>query len=168
MKIICSNVTSTSTDRRLPRLVIHYKSRKKANLVMKNSCLPSVSPLQEVNVVCQHKCTVKEDHLQDGALCSHNNSEHGIVLKRKHIKQNTEILEKVHDIQTLKMTEATIIYLEEPTINIQLQPEVSCPPSCHLQAAAKLQADWPSHSHTPTASATSSRATWILAPESTP
>ncbi|MPC16614.1 hypothetical protein E2C01_009443 [Portunus trituberculatus] len=34
------------------------------------------------------------------------------------MEQNTEILEKVN-IKRLKMTEATVIYLEKPTINIQ-------------------------------------------------
>ncbi|MPC28639.1 hypothetical protein E2C01_021848 [Portunus trituberculatus] len=48
-KIICSNVTPTSVDTKL-NLVIYYKSRKTANLVMKNSCLPPVTPLHQVNV----------------------------------------------------------------------------------------------------------------------
>ncbi|MPC80737.1 hypothetical protein E2C01_075325 [Portunus trituberculatus] len=66
-------------------------------------------------------------HLQDGAICRHYVSEHGILLKRKHMKQNTGIVEKGNDIRRLKITEATLIYLKKPTINIQQQPEVSLP-----------------------------------------
>ncbi|MPD01145.1 hypothetical protein E2C01_096660 [Portunus trituberculatus] len=118
-KLICSNVTPTSADTRF-NLVIYYKSRKTANLIMKNSCLPS--PLQEVNVVYQHKCTVGDcshlnsryiifttitlskritAHLQDGIICRHYVTKHGIVLKRKSTwSKNTEVLEKVNDIKT--------------------------------------------------------------------
>ncbi|MPD00771.1 hypothetical protein E2C01_096268 [Portunus trituberculatus] len=102
--------------------------------------LNTVSPLQEVNIVYQHKCTVDDcshlnsryisftttallkritAHLQDGTICRHYVSEHDIVLKRKHMEQNTEILEKVNNIKRLRMMEATLIYLEKPTINIQ-------------------------------------------------
>ncbi|MPC37008.1 hypothetical protein E2C01_030480 [Portunus trituberculatus] len=146
-KIINNNVTPTRANTRL-NLVIYYKSHKTANLIMKNSCLPPVSPLQKVNVVYQHKCTVGDcnhlnsryigfttttqskritAHLQDGAIRRHYVSEHFLLVRRQHIEKNTEILEKVNDIKRLKMTEAILIYFEEPTIYIQQQPEVSLP-----------------------------------------
>ena len=115
---------------------------------MKNSCLPPTNPLQEVNVVYQHTCTVGDcshlnskyigvtsttlskritAHLQDGAIRRHYMNEHGIILKRQHMENNTTILVKENNIRRLKMTEAVHIYSEKPTINIQQQPESSLP-----------------------------------------
>ena len=129
-------------------LIIYYKSRKTAALVMKNSCLPTVNPLQEVNVLYQHKCSIGDcsrltsryigfttttlskritAHLQDGAIRRHYMSEHGLILKRHHMEDNTSILERENDIKRLKMTEAVYIYSEKPSINIQQQPELSLP-----------------------------------------
>ncbi|XP_050717411.1 uncharacterized protein LOC126999050 [Eriocheir sinensis] len=45
-KIIHKNVTPTNPDTKLD-LIIFHKSRKTANLIMRNSCLPPTSPLQE-------------------------------------------------------------------------------------------------------------------------
>ncbi|MPC94714.1 hypothetical protein E2C01_089894 [Portunus trituberculatus] len=170
-KIISNNVTPTSADTR-HNLVIYYKSRKTANLVMKNSCLPTVSPLQKVNVVYQHKCILGD--------CSHLNSRYiafttttlfvvqwnhacfgvrgvskragsnlvhgpsvgwasslGLSSKmaqyaattsaRQHMEEKNDILEKVNDIKRFKMTEATLIYLKKPAINIQQQPQIFLP-----------------------------------------
>ncbi|MPC63952.1 Endochitinase [Portunus trituberculatus] len=57
-------------------------------------------------------------YLQDGAIRNHYVSEYGIVLKREHMEQNTEILEKV-DIKRLKMTAYIFreTYYQHPTAN---------------------------------------------------
>lgn len=146
-KIIHNNVSPINTDTKL-QVIIYYKTRKTASLIMKNSCLPPTNSLQEVNVVYQHTCTVGDcshlnsryigftsttlskritAHLQDGAIRRHYMNEHGIILKRHHMESNTTILVKENDIRRLKMTEAVHIYSEKPTINIQQQPESSLP-----------------------------------------
>ena len=145
--IIYRNVKPTNKNTKLD-IIIYYKSRKTAALVMKNSCLPPVNPLQEVNVVYQHTCSVGDcsrlfsryigyttttlskritAHLNDGAIRRHYMNEHGMILKRHHMDSNTIILEKQNDHKRLKMTEAVLIYAEKPTINIQQQAEFSLP-----------------------------------------
>ena len=157
--IIYKNVKPTDENTRLD-LVIYYKSRKTADLVMKNSCLPPVNPLQEVNVVYQHTCSVGDcsrlfsryigyttttlskritAHLTDGAIRRHYQQEHGIILKRHHMDNNTIILEKVNDHKRLRMTEAVYIYSGKPTINIQQQPDQSLPSKRHQTQAANAQ-----------------------------
>ena len=47
-KIIHNNVSPVSTDTKL-QVIIYYKTRKTASLIMKNSCLPPTNSLQEVH-----------------------------------------------------------------------------------------------------------------------
>ncbi|MPC65848.1 hypothetical protein E2C01_059984 [Portunus trituberculatus] len=54
------------------------------------------------------------------------------------MEQNTEVLEKVNDIKRLKTTEATLIYLEKPIINIQQQSEVSLPSKLPLLSPSQV------------------------------
>ena len=126
---------------------------------MKNSCLPPTSPLQAVNVVYQHTCTFGDcsrlpsryigvttttlsrrmtAHLTDGAIRRHYLSEHGIILKRKHLDENTTILTTDNNIKRLKMTEAVMIYTLKPSINIQQQPDLSLPSKRHRVASSSL------------------------------
>ncbi|XP_050718033.1 uncharacterized protein LOC126999444 [Eriocheir sinensis] len=144
-KIIHKNVTPTNPDTKLD-LIIFHKSRKTANLIMRNSCLPPTSPLQEVNVVYQHTCSLGDcsrlhsryigvttttlskritAHLTDGAIRRHYLSEHGLILRRKHMEDNTIILTRENNNKRLKMTEAVLIYTQKPAINIQQQPDTS-------------------------------------------
>ena len=145
--IINNNVKPTHPDTKL-NLIIYYKTRRTASLIMKNSCLPSTSQLQETNVVYQYKCTFGNcsrlnsryigvttttlskrltAHLTDGAIRRHCISEHGIILKRKHLEDNTTIIDRENNIKRLKMTEAVLIHTERPQINIQQQPDTSLP-----------------------------------------
>ena len=145
--IIHNNVSPVNTDTKI-RVIIFYNTRKTANLIMKNSCLPPTNPLQEVNVVYQHTCTVGDcshlnsryigftsttlskritAHLQDGAIQRHYMNEHGLNLKRHHMESNTTILVKENDTRKLRMTEAVYIHTEKPAINVQLQPGLSLP-----------------------------------------
>ncbi|KAK8405520.1 hypothetical protein O3P69_001820 [Scylla paramamosain] len=77
-------------------------------------------------------------HLQDGAIHRHYITEHELFLKRHHTENNTSILEKVSDIKRLRMTEATHIHLEKPSINIQ-QQEVSLPTKRLLPGRTQAQ-----------------------------
>ena len=149
-------------------LVIYYKSRKTANLVMRNSCLPPTTWLQEVNVVYQHTCTVGDcsrlntryigfttttlsrritSHLQDGAIKRHYRDSHGLQLTRSHMDNNTIILEKQTNKSRLKMTEAVYIHTIKPSINIQVQPESTIPTRRHL-IGRQTTRDWPPDRHT--------------------
>ncbi|MPC14381.1 hypothetical protein E2C01_007145 [Portunus trituberculatus] len=147
--VIHKNVKPTNPDTKLD-IVIYYKSRKTANLVMKNSCLPATSPLQAVNVLYQHTDTDCSRlntryigvttttlsrriraHLTDGAIRKYYNSEHGLILKRKHMEDKTPILTTDNNIKRLKMTEAVLIYTLKPSINIQQQPDTSLPSKRH-------------------------------------
>lgn len=150
-KIITNNVKPTDPDTKL-NLVIYYKSRRTSNLVMRNSCLPPTTKLQEVNVVYQHTCTVGDcsrlnsryigfttttlsrritAHLQDGAIKRHYRDSHGILLTRKHMDENTTIISKETNKRRLKMTEAVYINTDKPIINVQLQPEMTLPTRRH-------------------------------------
>ena len=145
--IVDNNVKPTDPDTKL-NLIIYYKSRKTANLIMKNSCLPPTSPLQVVNVVYEHSCTFGDcsrlnskyigittttlskritAHLTDGAIRRHYLHEHGIILRRQHMEENTAVLTNENDKKRLKMAEAVLIYTHKPSINIQQQPDVSLP-----------------------------------------
>ncbi|MPC91946.1 hypothetical protein E2C01_087012 [Portunus trituberculatus] len=157
VKIIIHNVVSpVNTDTKL-QVIIYYKTRKTASLIMKNSYLPPTHSLQEVNIVYQHSCTVGDcshlksryigftsitlskritAHLQDGAIRQHYMNEHGLFLKRQHMESNTTILAKENDCRRLKMTEAEHIHSEKPTINIQQQPESSLPSQRQPNGAA--------------------------------
>ncbi|XP_045127711.1 uncharacterized protein LOC123514127 [Portunus trituberculatus] len=156
IKIIHNNVSPVNTDTKL-QVIIYYKTRKTASLIMKNSCLPPTHSLQEVNVVYRHSCTVGDcshlnsryigftsttlsktirAHLQDGAIRRHYMNEHGLILKRHHMESSTTILAKENDLRRLKMTEAVHIHSEKPTINIQQQPESSLPSQPQPNGAA--------------------------------
>ena len=145
--IISRNVKPTDPNTSL-NLIIYYKSRKTASLVMKNSCLPPTDELQEINVVYQHTCTTGDcshrnsryigvttttlskrisAHLQDGAILKHYLQEHGHILRRQHILKNTTILEREHDLRRLRMLESVLIHTKKPEINIQQQPDISLP-----------------------------------------
>ena len=114
------NENPTSPDIKLD-LVIYYKSRKTDNLILKNSCFPTTtSPLQAVNVVYQHTCIFviaiastlgisasplqhsrrKTAHLTDGAVRRHHITQHGLILKGKHMEDNTTILTTDNNIET--------------------------------------------------------------------
>ena len=148
-RIIYNNVTPVNPDTNL-NLVIYYKTRRTSSLVMKNSCLPQTSPLQEVNLVYQYSCNIGDcsrlnsryigfttttlskritAHLQDGAILRHNISTHGSPLTRQQLEAHTINIHKEPDRRRLKMAESVLIHLENPSINVQQQPESSLPSS---------------------------------------
>ena len=146
-KIIQDNVFPTNTEDKL-NLIIYYKSKKTSNLLLKNSCLPPLSRLQETSLVYEYTCKLGDcshlpskyigstittlsrrltAHLQDGAIRRHVMNEHKTILTREQLEENTTIIEKSSDTQRLRMTEAVIIHINKPKMNNQLLPELSLP-----------------------------------------
>ena len=68
-------------------------------------------------------------HLQNGAIKRHTENTHNIPLTRTTLNENTQIIYKDSDIHRLKMAESVNIYLEKPSINIQLMPATIIPSS---------------------------------------
>ena len=145
--IIKNNVVPTDTDAKI-KLIIYYKTRRTSNLIMKNSCIPKPTELQEVNLVYQYTCKIGgcshlnsryigvttttlsrrlTYHLQDGAITRHTACTHNTRLTRQEIVNNTEIIYRENDKKRLRMAEAVLIHQLRPTINIQQQPNISLP-----------------------------------------
>ena len=59
-------------------------------------------------------------HLTNGAIREHQIGTHHSNLTREHIVNNTSILRKQNDINRLLISEAVLIKLEKPEINLQL------------------------------------------------
>ena len=128
-KIIKENVQPTDPEAEL-KLTIFYKNKRTSSLIMKNSCLPPNSHLQETSLIYQYSCNVGDCshqnsryigstittlskrltfHLQDGAIRRHAIQHHGSAPTRQQLEANTTILEKEEDKKRLRMTEAVII-----------------------------------------------------------
>ena len=141
-RIISNNVKTTDEDAKL-KLVIYYKTKSTASLVIKNNCLPAISNMQETNLIYQYSCNVGDcsrlnsryigstittlskritAHLQDGAIKRHHLDQHGTAPTRKHLEESTEVLQKEPDRKRIRMAEQVFIHMLKPSINIQLLP----------------------------------------------
>jgi len=146
-KIIKENVKATEADTEV-KLIVYYKTKRTSSLVMRNSCLPPTSVLQEVGLVYEYKCTIGDcshlnstyigsttttlskrisAHLQGGAIQRHTAEKHRSTLSRKQMEDSTTILSREAEKGRLRMEEAVYIYMNKPSINIQQLPSVSLP-----------------------------------------
>lgn len=113
-KIIQDNIQATNPDAQL-KLTIYHKSICTSKLIMKNTCLPPISSLQEVNLVYRYTCNTGDcsylntryigstittlpkritAHLQDRAIKHHTSMNHGTTLTRQYLEDDTTILHK--------------------------------------------------------------------------
>ena len=129
------------------KLIIYYKSRRTVNLVMKNSCLPTRTQLEETNVIYQYKCTFGDcsrldsryigkttttlkrrlyAHAKHGSIYQHHSTKHGKIIQNQ-IEDNTEIIHRENDKRRLRITEAIYINSTKPSMNIQQSHDTILP-----------------------------------------
>ena len=134
MKNILRQYVKCNNDNEQLKLIIYYKSRCTANLIIKNS--PKLPEMQRVNLVYKYEC---EDcklqyygfttttfsrrltmHLQNGALKVHASHAHDKFISRKYIVNNTKIVRTENDVNRLQILEALYILEYDPQINRQV------------------------------------------------
>ena len=141
-EIIKENVKTKKKNSKV-NLIVYYKTRKTAQLFMKNNINPNPRELATTNVIyqfecerdeCQHlngreitysgatTCTVSRRislHLQNGAILKHFESKHSSKITRKEFEDWTKIRYIERDVTRLFILEALIIKHEDPVINRQ-------------------------------------------------
>ena len=121
-------------------LVIYYKNRKSANLIMKNSPTSNSDMLKKRNVVyaytCPHeRCSQQyigmttmrlskriSCHAQEGAIYNHTRSNHNARIKRDEIIKNIKIIDTNSDSKRLRYLEALHILEKKPLMNCTEEP----------------------------------------------
>ena len=121
-------------------LVIYYKNRKSANLIMKNSPTSNSDMLKKRNVVyaytCPHeRCSQQyigmttmrlskriSCHAQEGAIYNHTRSNHNAKIKREEIIKNIKIIDTNSDSKRLRYLEALHILEKKPLMNCTEEP----------------------------------------------
>ena len=136
--IVKKNVIAKNTEDRI-KLVIYYKSKTTANLIMKNNVIQEPK-VKANNVVYMYKCPHGDCklrdaayvghtttslsrrltcHLQTGAPRQHTLEEHGTNITRSDLVEHTRILTKERCQKRLQILEAVIIRERGPSLNIQ-------------------------------------------------
>ena len=137
-EIIDKHVHPTDPNKHIS-LIIYYKTKKTAHLLLRNRPSVNKSPLQEDHVIYQHTCNSEECgphsyigmtrtkltrrltcHLQNGAIKNHYASLHDSHLTRQELVDNTVILDREQDPRRLLFLEAIYITTRQPTMNTQL------------------------------------------------
>ena len=121
-------------------LVIYYKNRKSANLILKNSPTSNSDMLKKRNVVyaytCPHeRCSQQyigmttmrlskriSCHAQEGAIYNHTRSNHNAKIKREEIIKNIKIIDTNSDSKRLRYLEALHILEKKPLMNCPEEP----------------------------------------------
>ena len=121
-------------------LVIYYKNRKSANLIMKNSPTSNSDMLKKRNIVyaytCPHeRCSQQyigmttmrlskriSCHAQEGAIYNHTRSNHNARIKRDEIIKNIKIIDTNSDSKRLRYLEALHILEKKPLMNCTEEP----------------------------------------------
>ena len=132
------NVNPRNSEDKI-ELIIYYKNRKTANMIMRNSTQEK-NKLKANNVVYMYKCSHEgcklrnttyvgltttslsrrlTCHLQSGAPRDHALEAHNTPLTRSELVNNTEILAKETCKLKLQVKEAVYIKELNPTLNIQ-------------------------------------------------
>ena len=131
------HVRCVDDDKRI-KLIIYYKSRKTANLVLRNRAAANKTPLQEDHVVYRFTCPIEgcgpqsyvgmtrttlsrrlTMHTQNGTIKQHIQQHHHNENKRKILEDGTQILEGERDARRLPILEALYIEKIKPSLNIQ-------------------------------------------------
>ena len=125
-------------------MIIYYQSKKTKDLVIRtNEAAKGVRTLAKCNLVYQFTCPCPDGcicphgkssyighttctlsrrlsyHLQNGAIKDHLANCHGRKITREEIVKNTEVRYFESDRFRLKILEALIINIEQPSINLQ-------------------------------------------------
>ena len=135
--IIHKNVKPSNKDTDI-KLIIYYRTRKTAQLILRNKIMNVKTPLQEDHVIYQYTCNSGgcgphsyigmtrtkltrrlTCHLQNGAIKNHLRDSHNAILNRENIVKNTEILDREQDPRRLSFLEAIYIQIKKPRMNIQ-------------------------------------------------
>jgi hypothetical protein len=137
--IIFNNVCCVQPNDQL-QLVIYYKNRKTANLIMKNNPHVVSDDLRSTNVVYQYSCLLGDcglqptcyigetvttlsrritGHLQSGAPKQHASDFHDTILTRDMMVNNTKVIYRAADPFRLKIAESLLIRKNNPVINRQ-------------------------------------------------
>ena len=139
-KIVNDNITCKNPQEKL-NLIFYYKNLKSHNLVMRNNPDPPPKTLQQTNVVYEYSCRICENqhgkaaqyvgmtqtslsrrityHLSSGSIKDHIMQDHQAIIDRKTLEENTKVIEKANNRQTLAIKEAIIIQTNNPMINRQ-------------------------------------------------
>ena len=141
--IISTNVIPTGEDR--VALRIYYRSRRTANLIMRNN--QNKTPfLKSTNVIykytCPHEDCQPQDtpvyyigsttttlsrrltyHKQNGELEKHMRQKHKNKITRQDLVDNTEIIHYEARTKRLRVLEAVYIHLLKPKMNVQREHE---------------------------------------------
>ena len=136
--IIYNNINCRDPQDRI-NLIVYYKNKTTANLVMKNNMSPPPPTLQQTNLVYEFKCPLShhnvipsyigytttrlvrrlESHVQKGSIKDHFLRDHNMKLTKQHLTENTSILTKASDKYRLMIKEALYISQNSPVINTQ-------------------------------------------------
>ena len=133
-EIINNNVSVTDPDSKL-NLIIYYRNKKTAQMIMKNSPRTDSDPLKKHGVVYQILCPVNgcnhsyvgmtttrlskrlAVHLHEGNFYQHFVQNHG-ALQRPQLLQCASIIDKDSDCRRLTLREALHIFILKLTLNI--------------------------------------------------
>ncbi|KAG0712243.1 hypothetical protein GWK47_018917 [Chionoecetes opilio] len=160
-QIVHRNVKPADQERRI-KLQIYYKNKNTSNLLLRNSPSQTQETKQKSHVVYRITCkrgncevlpssyigmsTTKLSrrltcHLTSGAPKSHLIEQHGIIITRTFLEENTELVDMCADVRRLPILEALYIKENNPKLNVQYSPLAwsSCPPS-YLGLLDRVQA----------------------------
>ena len=131
----------TPTDGNNGKLLIYYKNKKTANMIMRNN-QHKEPDLKCTNVVYEFICPDEDCkpprpkscyighttntlskrltfHKQNGEIQKHMKLQHGRDVTRSDLAENTRILSRESNRKRLKVLEAVFIQKRRPSINIQ-------------------------------------------------
>ena len=131
----------TPTDQYHLKLLIYYKNKKTANMIMRNN-QHQESDLKCTNVVYEFICPHEDCkppspkssyighttntltrrltfHKQNGEIQKHMKLQHGRDVRRSDLAENTHILAHESNRRLLRLLEAVFIQKRRPSINVQ-------------------------------------------------
>ena len=138
-EIIKENIKPTSEEQKV-KLIIYYKNRKTASLIMKNNPAPQQDKLRKRNVIYLYQCPVPgctgnyvgmttmrlskriSCHLQEGAIKNHLTRTHNTSLSRQQLIDSIDVIDVQCDKKRLRFLEALHILDKKPSINCTDEP----------------------------------------------
>ena len=121
-------------------LIIYYNTKKTSQLLIKNNTTKKKTPLQEDHVIYKHACKIEDCgpqtyigmtrttlsrrltcHLQNGTIKNHYNTSHKTTTTRKHLEENTTIIDRERDPRRLLFLESLYIAQDRPAMSLQTQ-----------------------------------------------
>ena len=135
--IVLNNTQCVDTNKKV-NLVIYYRNKRSASMIMKNNLAPPRAILQQTNLVYSFECPFPHSqaevyigltqttlsrrltmHGQSGSIYKHFETYHNMKPTREQLTENTKIIAKANDRYKLLIKEALLILKNSPSINKQ-------------------------------------------------